>query len=176
MRLEQAPPYGIMQTSVTTEFERLGFFVPPTCRLRHVFPSLPISPVSYPKLINQLSRRGAHALRSMAHRLPNYLGMHRKRAGFTQAEVAFLLGCRSGAKVSRYERLGREPQLRTVLAYQAIFRVQTDDLFTGIHREVARQVRQRAVLLYKKLGRSKSDRFTARKLEILRAITSRKEV
>lgn len=111
----------------------------------------------------------------MAQKLPNYLGMHRKRAGFTQAEVAFLLGCRSGAKVSRYERCGREPQLRTVLAYQVTFRVQTDELFSGIHREVERQVRRRAVLLSKKLTRSKPDRFTERKLEALKAIRSAKE-
>lgn len=112
----------------------------------------------------------------MAFHLPNYLGTHRKRAGFTQAEVAFLLGCRSGAKVSRYERCGREPQLRTVLAYEVTFRVRTDELFTGIHRQVAKDVRQRAALLAKRIGRGKPDRFTARKLAALKAITSRTEV
>ena len=45
----------------------------------------------------------------MASYLHNYLRTYRKRAGLSQAEVAFLLGCHSGAKVSRYEHAARRP-------------------------------------------------------------------
>ena len=38
------------------------------------------------------------------HKLENYLRTYRKRSGLTQREVAFLVGCRNGAQVSRYER------------------------------------------------------------------------
>ena len=68
----------------------------------------------------------------MAHRLPNYLRTHRKRAGLSQDEVAFLLGCRSGAKVSRYERLARRLSLETAFAYEALFGVPARELFAGV--------------------------------------------
>lgn len=44
-------------------------------------------------------------------KLDNYLRTYRKKLGLTQREVAFLLGCHSGAKVSRYERSARIPLL-----------------------------------------------------------------
>ena len=49
----------------------------------------------------------------MAKRLHNYLRTHRKRRDFTQAEVAFLLGCRHKTKVGDYEHRGRRPVLET---------------------------------------------------------------
>jgi hypothetical protein len=36
-------------------------------------------------------------------KLQNYLRMYRKRFGFSQDELAFLLSCHSGATMSRYE-------------------------------------------------------------------------
>lgn len=50
--------------------------------------------------------RDAKALTSknnMPGKLTNYLRAFRKRAGFSQKEISFLLGIKSGAKVSRYE-------------------------------------------------------------------------
>jgi transcriptional regulator with XRE-family HTH domain len=36
--------------------------------------------------------------------------------GLSQDQVASILGCRSGAKISRYERFSRELTLRTAIA------------------------------------------------------------
>lgn len=106
----------------------------------------------------------------MAPKLENYLRTYRRRAGFTQGEVAFLLGTRSGTKISRHERAGRDPGLRTILAYQIIFDVGTDQLFAGTYDRVDREVRQRAGLLAHKLEARELSRVTRHKLASLRAI------
>jgi transcriptional regulator with XRE-family HTH domain len=100
--------------------------------------------------------------------LPNYLRVARKRAGLSQAEVAYLLGCRSGAKVSRYERFARTPKLDTALAYELLFGSPVAELFLGVTEEVSRQTRQRARRLERRLGKHAHDRAFARKLATLR--------
>jgi transcriptional regulator with XRE-family HTH domain len=83
--------------------------------------------------------------------LPNYLKMLRKRSGLTQRELARLLGCRSGTKVSRYEMGRRKPTFETLLAYEIIFRVQLEQLFTGSHHRLRRRIHGRAVRMAKRL-------------------------
>jgi transcriptional regulator with XRE-family HTH domain len=53
-------------------------------------------------------------------KLDNYLRTYRKKLGLTQREVAFVLGCHGGAKVSRYERSGCIPDFKTNFAYEAM--------------------------------------------------------
>src|SRR2546428_8706607 len=72
----------------------------------------------------------------MAKRLHNYLLTHRKRFGLTQAEVAFLLGCRHKTKVSDYEQRTRRPMLETALACEVVFGVPVRELFAGMFDEV----------------------------------------
>ncbi len=81
----------------------------------------------------------------------NYLRRYRKQSGLTQEEVAFLLGCQCGAKVSRYENLAREPSLATAFACQAIYRVPAHEIFPGIYTVVEKQVKRRAHVLGAKL-------------------------
>ena len=83
--------------------------------------------------------------------LPNYLRLHRKRLGFSESDVAFLLGVRHGSQVSRYEHFRRIPSLTTVLAYHVIFRTSTAELFGGKFRKIERDIRKRAAKLLKKL-------------------------
>jgi transcriptional regulator with XRE-family HTH domain len=108
----------------------------------------------------------------MSHKLQNYLRTYRKRTGLSQDEVAFLLGCQSGAKVSRYERLSRKPSLETALAYEVLFSAPARDLFAGIFQKVEEKTKGRAQLLAQKLDEGKKDRMTRRKLEILASISS----
>src|SRR3989442_5261356 len=108
----------------------------------------------------------------MAHRLPNYLKTYRKRAGLSQDEVAFLLGCQSGAKVSRYERLARRPSLETAFAYEALFGVPARELFAGVYEKVEEQIKKRARVLAGKLGARETDRTMHRKLDHLQAMTT----
>jgi transcriptional regulator with XRE-family HTH domain len=85
-------------------------------------------------------------------KLPNYLRAHRKRLGLSQQQVAFLLGCRSGAKVSRYERFTREPTLRTAFACEVIFHTPARELFAGIYEEVEHETERRARILARRLA------------------------
>lgn len=106
----------------------------------------------------------------MSYELPNYLRTYRKRAGLTQNEMALLLGCRNGAKVSRYEHYSRLPNLQTVIAYQIIFRTSTQELFEGIYEDVERATLKRVRAAVKKLSKKALDLRTIRKLEILRSL------
>ena len=107
----------------------------------------------------------------MSLKLHNYLRTYRKRAGFSQADVAFLLGCAGGSKVSRYERFAREPALKAALAYSVVFGVPLQELFAGVHAKIEQTIVKRAGVLSDRLAASKADRITAQKLAALKAIT-----
>lgn len=100
--------------------------------------------------------------------LPNYLLANRKRLALSQDEVAFLLGTQSGAKVSRHERFVREPGLKTALAYEAIYQRSASELFSGLYREVEREVAARAQVLAAKTH--PSTRQPAQRRQALAAI------
>ena len=92
----------------------------------------------------------------MSRFICNYVRMQRLRAGLSQSELAFLLGCHSSSKVSRYEQLKRDPSFETALACQAIFRAPVVELFPGTYTLVERQVKRRAAVLADRIE-SKSD-------------------
>jgi transcriptional regulator with XRE-family HTH domain len=112
----------------------------------------------------------------MASALPNYLRMYRKRSGFSQAEMAFLLGAHGAAKVSRYEHGRRLPTLKTILAYELVLHAHSRDLFAGVFREVEGVTKRRAATLAKRLAGQKSDLLTMRKIQILNAIAETKSL
>lgn len=80
----------------------------------------------------------------MPRALPLYLRQERKRAGFSQADVAYLFGVRAKTNVSRYERGKHLPTLHTALAYEAILGVPVAQLFPHAFAEVRRALTQRA--------------------------------
>src|SRR5689334_6382351 len=100
-------------------------------------------------------------------KLDNYLRTYRRRSGFSQDELAYLLGTSDGAKVSRYERNGRQPTLDTALAFQAIFNVPAEKLFAGRFQKAERAVRRRARLLARRLASESQSVRRSRKLEAL---------
>ena len=69
---------------------------------------------------------------------------NRKRSGFTQKELAFLLGNSNDSAISRYEGGERKPDLKTALAFKFVFGCNIRDLFPGVHAEVFAQVKERA--------------------------------
>jgi transcriptional regulator with XRE-family HTH domain len=81
------------------------------------------------------------------HRLENYLRTYRKKAGLSQREVAFLLGCEDGAQISRYEKRRRLPPLETALACEAIFGVPIAELFAGVRQGVCKDIEKRRLEL-----------------------------
>jgi transcriptional regulator with XRE-family HTH domain len=112
----------------------------------------------------------------MASHLHNYLRTYRKRAGLSQVEVAFLLGCESGAKVSRYEHAARRPSLETIVAYEVILDAALRDLFAGLYHDVEKQTRKRAGILIRKLEAARhGDPRVLRKLAILETLHGGKE-
>jgi transcriptional regulator with XRE-family HTH domain len=108
----------------------------------------------------------------MPRTLPNYLSMHRKRAGLSQDDVAFLLGCQHGTLVSRYERARRQPTLETALSYEAILGVPARELFAGAFEKVEQRTGKRAQLLARRLSRRTADPSILRKLTELEQIVS----
>ena len=105
-------------------------------------------------------------------KLKNYVRAYRKQTGLSQREIAYLLGCKSGAKVCRYEGFSRQPTIQTVFAYEAVFGVSAQNLFAGIHQEAHERTVQRARVLARKISRRPIGQDEARKLEALRAIVA----
>jgi len=102
-------------------------------------------------------------------RLPNYIRTYRKRACLTQEDVAFLLGTKSGAGISRHETFKQKPDLQTLLAYEVLFRAPVRHLFSGTHEKVEQKLLRRIRLLIRKLTDAEAGRRGKRKIEILTA-------
>lgn len=103
-------------------------------------------------------------------KLDNYLRTYRKNRGFSQREVAFLLSCHSGAKVSRYERSKRIPPLETIFAYEVVLGIPAQELFAGIQERAQRHARHRVRLLARRLERQAKSPALAQKVGFLRTI------
>ncbi len=82
------------------------------------------------------------------------------------------MGCQSGAKVSRYERFNRKPNLETAFACEVLFGTHCRDLFAGTYQKVEERTKKRAQLLARRLSEGKKDRMTMAKLKTLQAIAS----
>lgn len=99
--------------------------------------------------------------------LPNYLRMFRKRSGLCQRELAYLLGRKSGSKVSRYESERRRPGFETLLAYEITFQVCLHALFAGEYRQLSANVIKRAQRLSRELDAKPYTPALKRKLDFL---------
>ena len=108
----------------------------------------------------------------MSRTLHNYVRSYRRRSGLTQSELAFLLGCKNESKVSRYERFERLPTLENAFAYEAVFGAPSRELFAGMYEQTLKTIQERAKMLAQKLAQSKSDKTTARKLELLTCLST----
>jgi transcriptional regulator with XRE-family HTH domain len=85
-------------------------------------------------------------------KLDNYLRTYRKRSGLSQAEIAYLAGCKSRAQISKFERRNSMPPLHTALALQATLNVPVSDLYAGKYDRITKQVHRRAQHLAVDLG------------------------
>lgn len=110
----------------------------------------------------------------MSKTLPNYLKTYRRKAGLTQDDMAYLLGCNSGAKVSRYEHFKARPSLTTALAYQTIFRIPAKELFPGIYQKVENEISERVRLLSGKLSDMRPTAGRVRRLDSIKQIITSK--
>jgi len=80
-------------------------------------------------------------------KLDNYLRTYRKRSGLSQADVAYLVGSKSRAQISQYERRNSVPPLHTALALQAALNVSVSDLYAGKYDSITQEVHRRAQCL-----------------------------
>jgi transcriptional regulator with XRE-family HTH domain len=103
----------------------------------------------------------------------NLLRAYRKRTALSQKEIAFLIGSQSASKVSRYEKMTREPELKTALALEAVFKCPISDLFPALFEQIQAAVRRRAKRLGKKALKATSRSLKARKSEAISGIINR---
>lgn len=68
----------------------------------------------------------------------------RRETGLVQEDIAFLLGFKDPSSVSRFERLTREPDIRTAFACEYILGGSASSLFEPVFREVKQVVSSRA--------------------------------
>ena len=103
----------------------------------------------------------------VTYKLNNYLRTFRKRTGLSQREVAYLLGCHDGSKISRYERFQRQPNLETALALRIIFNTPVREMFAGLGEQVEKKTLRRIGVLGRRLHTKTPDSMTEQKLEAL---------
>jgi transcriptional regulator with XRE-family HTH domain len=108
-------------------------------------------------------------------RLLNLLRAQRKCAAFSQDEIAFLLGVRTGSKVSRYEQMLRAPELETALAFEAISNRPVAELFPGLFEKVKAAVQARARELAKRVFLASSTSLMAQKRKSISGIINKKK-
>ncbi len=101
------------------------------------------------------------------------LRSHRRRSGFTQEDLAALIGAQSASQVSRHESGEREPDLRTALAYRIVFDAPIAHLLPKLNREVAQEVDTRATALAERLKASNDGLHTAHRVEHLHQMIGR---
>jgi transcriptional regulator with XRE-family HTH domain len=108
----------------------------------------------------------------MKKKLDCYLRSYRRRWGLTQEELATLLGCKTGAVISRLERHGRHPTLKVAYAFEVIFGTTPIELFPGLHVKVRKNVIARMRDLYDELQGDPS-KTTRLKLDFFEEVFAR---
>ena len=106
-------------------------------------------------------------------KLPNYLRAHRKRLGLSQKDLASLMGCKSGAQFSRYERFEVEPQLETAFMCGLILSESLNVLFEGMYRQAEIRLRKQAQGLLKQYRQAEPTPEVQAKIQILETLCSR---
>ncbi|MGO8735354.1 MAG: helix-turn-helix transcriptional regulator [Terriglobia bacterium] len=109
-------------------------------------------------------------------KLKNYLRAYRKRSGLSQNDVASLIGTQTGASISRYERFSRQPTLQTALAYEVIFGIPAQELFSGLFEGAKKATLARANTLAEELRALPSARRPVHKLNLLQEILARSQL
>src|SRR6516164_5656775 len=111
----------------------------------------------------------------MVQHFKAYLRPLRRNWGFTQGELAFLLGFKTGKAVSRIEALKQVPTLTAALSCTVIFNIPPVKLFPGLLSDAEQSVLTRARQLYDEL-QGESSKATRIKLDFLEALLSRLEM
>lgn len=84
-----------------------------------------------------------HPQSSRPEIISNRLWKFRKRMGFTQRQVASILGYASPTPLSHYERGRKLPSLRTALKLEIVYRVPVAFLFPDLYGHLKADLRAR---------------------------------
>jgi transcriptional regulator with XRE-family HTH domain len=79
-------------------------------------------------------------MNSLKHKTNN-LVLYRRKMGFSQKQVARLLGHRDTSMVSHYEHGRALPPITVALGLEIIYRVPVAFLFPGMYDELKRRIR-----------------------------------
>jgi transcriptional regulator with XRE-family HTH domain len=108
----------------------------------------------------------------MKKRLDSYVRANRLRSGFTQKELAFIIGVKTRTFISYLEGRKRKPKLEIAFALHIVFGAEAADLFPGLFAGVEESVIARAYDLYESLQGNASKTARA-KLDFLERIFER---
>jgi transcriptional regulator with XRE-family HTH domain len=111
----------------------------------------------------------------MKKKLDSYLLSHRRRCGFSQGELSYLLGYKDQSHISRLEKGKRDPNLFIVLACQILFDAPPAEIFPGLFERAEEEVLTRAYELHQQLEDNPSKEARL-KLNALDAAFDRREV
>ncbi|MEN3977196.1 helix-turn-helix transcriptional regulator [Emcibacter sp. SYSU 3D8] len=111
----------------------------------------------------------------MSHRLPSYFRTLRLHSGLSQAELAFLIGCKKGSYVSRIERGQRPPTVEAMLAYTILFDKLPRDVVPHLCEELEGCILARTEQLYYDLQGIPTPAIRA-KLDALEQILNRHDI
>lgn len=73
--------------------------------------------------------------------IPNRLWQYRKRMGFTQRQVALILGYASPTDLSHYERGRKLPSLTTALKLGVVYRIPVEFLYHDLYVQLKEELR-----------------------------------
>ena len=76
-------------------------------------------------------------------RIPNHLWLYRQKRGYSQKEVAFLLGHKSTAHISEYERGRRMPSVKTALKLEIVFSIPLAFLYSDLYAMLKEEIQSR---------------------------------
>jgi transcriptional regulator with XRE-family HTH domain len=102
----------------------------------------------------------------------SHVRAYRRRWGFTQDELAFMMGFKSRSVVSKLERSGRLPTIDIGFALYIVFGAHGAELFPSLHREIEAAVLGRAYELYERLQGSMAP-MTRTKLDFFEELFAR---
>lgn len=81
--------------------------------------------------------------------IPNSLRKYRKISGYTQTQVADMLGVRNSAMISRWENASRFPSYPNVLRLAALYSTMSEALFIDVNRAVREGMREQREAMVK---------------------------
>lgn len=84
--------------------------------------------------------------------IPNCLRKYRKMSGYSQKQVAFVLGVENAGMISRWEKGSRFPSPVNIFRLAALYHTMADALYFNLLRVVRREIQARRIELETRRG------------------------